>query len=71
MYRGCHLKYSIHSEELSSILLRHRVKKIPRFSIHTIPESKRIEKPDTCIRKQKGAFLKMSEIRVDRAYNDT
>ena len=27
MHRGCHLKYSIHSEELSSILLRHRVKK--------------------------------------------
>ena len=27
MHRGCHLEYSIHSNELGSILLRHRVKK--------------------------------------------
>ena len=39
--RGCHLEYSIHSKELSSILLCHRIKKYPelasaRFRIHSV-----------------------------------
>ena len=55
MHRGCHLEYSIH-KQLGSILLRSPGKKISRFSIHTIPESKRIQKPDTCSRNKKVGF---------------
>ena len=44
--RGFHLEQSIHGKELGSILLRHRIKKniISRFSVHTIPDSERIQK---------------------------
>ena len=39
--RGCHLEYSIHSKELSSILLCHRIKKYPELRIKK-------KKTDTC-----------------------
>ena len=41
--RGCHLKYSIHGDELGLMLLSHTIKK-SGYSIHTIPDTQRIQK---------------------------
>ena len=66
--RGCHLEYSIHGKELDSILLRHRIKKIPGFSLHTIPDSKRIQKFPLWRADSKscGFVCRIHWIRVDR-----
>ena len=66
--RGCHLEYSIHGKELDSILLRHRIKKIPGISLHTIPDSKRIQKFPLWRADSKscGFVCRIHWIRVDR-----
>ena len=67
MRRGCHLEYRIHGKEQGFILARHRIKKISGFSVHSIPDSQRIQKFPLWRADSKscGFVCRIHRIRVD------